>query len=209
MTNTLHRKGSSQALKQDFVVFALPKRDMFSLEELVSKLKTFTDICLSHHPINMGKYENRSLRGIDPRRMAEEMEDSIALTAVYGDVETLGSVIKALVAADLGISINISGLMDDVQQCCRDAGITRHSAEQSLGIFGRTELLPSREVLEINTLCGHGLVSFNLIQKVLTEIKLDRMSPEEGAYQLARPCQCGVFNLQRAQQLLESMRLKG
>jgi len=209
MTNTLHRKGSPQSLKQDFVVFAMPKLNMFSLEELITKLTGFTKICLKYNPINMGKVEDMALRRVDPRNLVAEMEGNIALTAVYDRVDTLASVIKELKEADLGISVNVSGLTTDVHECCQKNGIKRHSVEQSLGVFGKTELLPAREIVEMNSLCGHGLVAFNLIQKVLEEVKLERMTPEEGALQLARPCECGVFNPNRARQLLELLRRKG
>jgi hypothetical protein len=85
----------------------------------------------------------------------------------------------------------------------------RHSVEQSLGVFGRTDRLPPREIVEINTMCGHGMVSFNLIKKIVEEVKLERMTPEEGAYNLTKPCECGAFNPARARQMLEALRMKG
>jgi hypothetical protein len=111
--------------------------------------------------------------------------------------------------ADLGIPINISGLLEEVRECCKGAGMMPHSAEQSLGVFGKTDRLPPREVLEINTMCGHGMVSFNLIKKIIEEVKLERMTPEQGAYHLAKPCECGAFNPTRARHMLEALRMKG
>jgi hypothetical protein len=58
-------------------------------------------------------------------------------------------------------------------------------------------------------MCGHGMVSFNLIKKVIEEVKLNRMTPEQGAYHLAKPCECGAFNPTRAHQMLEALRMKG
>ena len=81
--------------------------------------------------------------------------------------------------------------------------------EQSLGVFGSLDKLPPREVREINSMCGHGMVSFNLIKKVIEEVKLGRMTPEQGAHLLAKPCECGAFNLTRARQVLEAVRMKG
>ena len=104
---------------------------------------------------------------------------------------------------------DLDGLLDEVQKCCRKSGMTRHSTEQSLGIFGKKAKLPPSQILEINTLCGHGLVSFNLIKKILDEVKLEHMTPEEGAYHLAKPCECGAFNLTRARELLEELRFRG
>lgn len=205
MTNTLHRKGDRGALQKDFVVFALPKGQ----SDLIEKLLQFTQICLKHHPVNMNIASLDGLRGIDTDHIQEIMQDKITNTATFDNMAAVTSVVAELVEADLGISINISGLLEEVQACCKKAGISRHSAEQSIGVFGQTDKLPPREIVEISTLCGHGLVSFNLIKKVLEEIKLGRMTPDRGAWHLARPCQCGAFNPTRARELLEAMTLKG
>ncbi len=207
MTNTLHRKGTPEALKSDFVLFATPSRSMSP--DLPEKMRRFTAIVLKHKPVNISKLENMAMKGVDIRRIDEEMQDEIALTATFDNVEAVASVVEELKEADLGIPINISGLLEEVSECCNRAGLTPHSAEQSLGIFGRTDRLPPREIVEINTMCGHGMVSFNLIKKIVEEVKLERMTPEQGAYHLAKPCECGAFNPTRARQMLEALRMKG
>jgi len=96
-----------------------------------------------------------------------------------------------------------------VDGCCREIGRRRHGVEHSLGIKGATDRLPNRNVLAVGTLCGHGMVSFNLIQRVLQLIKLNKLSPAEGAEMLRRPCVCGAFNPERAREILEQMRTLG
>jgi hypothetical protein len=206
MTNTLHRKGTNEELKGDFVLFALPKGP---IPDLINKLIKFTNICLKHKPVNMGKVVNRSLRRIDPRKMEEEMKKSLGLTATFNDINKLAAIIAELKEADLGISINVSGLFKEVQNGCKKAGMSRHSVEHSLGIFGKKEKLPPLPILQMNTLCGHGLVSFNLIKKIVDEVKLGRMTPEDGAHHMAKPCECGAFNPSRAKELIESMLMMG
>ncbi len=207
MTNTLHRRGTPEDLRKDFVVFATPSRSISP--ELPDKMKRFTEIVLKHRPVNVGKVENMAMKRIDARRIDEEMQGEIALTATFDNVEAVASVVADLKEADLGIPINISGLLEEVSERCRKAGMTPHSVEQSLGVMGKTDRLPPREIVEINTMCGHGMVSFNLIKKVVEEVKLERMTPEDGAYHLAKPCECGAFNPTRARQMLEALRLKG
>ncbi len=207
MTNTLHRRGTPEDLRKDFVVFATPSQSISP--ELPEKMRRFTEIVLKHNPVNVGKIENMAMRRVDPRRIDEEMRDKMALTATCDTVEAVSSIVAELKEADLGIPINISGLLEEVSECCRKAGLTRHSAEQSLGVMGNIDRLPPREIVEINTMCGHGMVSFNLIKKVVEEMKLERITPEQGAYHLAKPCECGAFNPTRARQMLEALRLKG
>ncbi len=205
MTNTLHRKGSAESLKRDFVVFTTPSGN---IPDLISKLIRFTQICLKHRPVNMNHVDRDGVHHIDPRRIQEEMQKKIGMTATFDNTEALAAVIAELKEADLGVSINVSGLLEEVKTCCNDLGMQRHSAEQSLGIFGKTELLPSWPVVKINALCGHGLVSFNLISKIIDEVKTERITPKDGAYHLAKPCQCGAFNPTRGRELLEQLRLR-
>jgi hypothetical protein len=121
----------------------------------------------------------------------------------------LDRVIEELIKADLGISINVSGLLDEVQQCCRKPGIERHSVEHSLGVWGAKERLPEKNVMEFNTMCGHGMVSFNFIRKMIEYVKLRRLTPKEAAKMMAKCCECGVFNPHRAEILLERVRKLG
>ena len=71
---------------------------------------------------------------------------------------------------------------------------------------GKKERLPSKQVQEINTMCGHGMVSFNFVAKIIDYIRLGILTPEQGAAYLARPCTCGAFNPSRATELLEETR---
>jgi hypothetical protein len=135
-----------------------------------------------------------------------DLEDGAQAIAVFTDLGALQKVVEELARADLGISINISGLLDGVQECCRKAGIERHSAEQSLGFWGSKDRLPERDILEFNTMCGHGMVSFNLIRKMIEYVKLRRLTPKMAANSMGKCCTCGAFNPVRAEILLERVR---
>jgi hypothetical protein len=81
---------------------------------------------------------------------------------VYRSREQVIAVLKDLQAADLGLCVTVSGLMHNVEECCGKVGLTPHTIVNSLGIWGKTELLLDAKVQQIATMCGHGLVSFNL-----------------------------------------------
>ena len=55
-------------------------------------------------------------------------------------------------------------------------------------------------------MCGHGMVSFNLIRKLFDLVKLKRLTPKKAAVIMGRCCECGVFNTDRAERLLEKVR---
>jgi hypothetical protein len=95
-------------------------------------------ICLKHHPVNMGSSQHGIIlgEGFDTAKLIDELEDGVHAMSVFTDLNVLQKVVEELARADLGISINISGLLDGAQECCRKAGAERHSAEQSLGFWG-------------------------------------------------------------------------
>lgn len=207
MTNTLHRRGTRERLRNDYIIFATTARGV-NREGSAPKLRQFLRICLKHNPVNVGssKQGNILQEDIDIERLIANLEDGAGAGAVFADLDTFKKVVADLIEADLGLSINVSGLLDGVQACCREGGIKRHSAEQSLGIWGAKDRLPEREVLELNTMCGHGMVSFNLIRKLIEWVKLGRMTPKQAARMMGKCCECGVFNPARAEKLLEGFR---
>jgi hypothetical protein len=206
MTNTLHRRGTRSSLGRDYVIFCTPAKGV-NAEGSASKIQEFIRICLKHNPVNMGdgRLGNILQDDVGPRNLLSKQQDGEGAAAVFTDLDTLQEVMEELIKADLGISINTSGLLDQVRDCCRKAGIGRHSVEHSLGIWGAKDRLPEREILEVNTLCGHGMVSFNLIRKMVELVRTRRLTAKEGARIMARCCECGVFNPVRAEELLEKM----
>ncbi len=208
MTNTLHRQGTSESLKNDYIIFAHTAKGI-TREGSAPKLQEFMRICLKYHPANIGDGKQGSIHqdDIDMNRLISNQRDGAGAAAVFTDLDTLQLVVEELIRADLGISINISGLLEGVQQCCRRAGIERHSVEHSLGFWGAKDRLPEREVLELNTMCGHGMVSFNLIRKMIEYVKLRRLTPKKAAKIMAKCCECGVFNPIRAEILLGKIKV--
>ena len=210
MTNTLHRQGSAVSLKNDYIIFAHTGKRI-TREGSAPKLQEFMRICLKYHPANIGdsKQGNIHQDDIDIQKLIANQGDGAGATAVFTDLDTLRKVLEELIAADLGISINVSGLLGEVQTCCRRVGIERPSVEHSLGFWGSKDRLPEREILEFNTMCGHGMVSFNLIRKMIEYVKLRRLTPRKAAKIMAKCCECGAFNPVRAEILLEKARKGG
>ena len=209
MTNTLHRQGAPEELGGDYVIFTTTARGI-NREGSAPKIREFLRICRKYDPINAGSSRKGNILqdGIDVDNLIAGLGDGATSAAVFTDLDTLKRVIAELIEADLGISINVSGLLEGVQECCRAGGTERHSVEQSLGFWGASDLLPERDVLELNTLCGHGLVSFNLIHKMIEQVKMRRLTPAEAAKIMGRCCECGVFNTARAERLLEKVLLE-
>jgi hypothetical protein len=206
MTNTLHRRGSVEDLQRDFVIFALVPSEYKKKPEVAEKMRRFREIVARHGPINQPKPNLGAYKDINK---VEPVPAEPGASATFDSFDKVKAVVADLVAADLGISVNISGPLASVQCACRAAGIERHSAEHSLGVVGNKDRLPTGDVLELTTLCGHGMVSHNVARRMIDLVKQGKLSSAKAAEYLARPCTCGVFNVTRAAQVIERARKLG
>lgn len=204
MTHTLHRLGTVENLSEDYVILVMPSKDINHVGS-GPKLRRFLEIALENGAIKIGDCRNGNeyhQGGID--KVLENVEDRAVVHAVFNSQETLTKALKRIKEAELGLSVVVSGLWDRVEQCCREVGLEKHTVNHSLGRWGRTDKLPSKEILEINTMCGHGMVTVGLIEEVIEEVKKGKLTPEQGAEKFFRPCMCGIFNPHRAANLLRS-----
>ena len=216
MTHTLHRDGDAASFGDDYILLAIPAKG-HNDEGAVEKLRTFLRICAAHKPVNMGNgdlgaYHPSPDSGANPAPDYEKVIASVAkpnsVAAEFDSQEKLEAALREIVKADLGISINLSNSVEAAHQCCRETGIKRHSVEYSLGFMDRHNHLPNSQVLELSTMCGHGMVSHNLVEKMIAYVKENERTPEEAAAYLACFCPCGVYNPARAKRLLEEARTR-
>jgi len=220
VSHTLHRYGDSASFHDDYILFALPSQGKND-EGAIEKLRTFLRICAAHKPVNMGNGDFAAYRpsqDTDPtadekRDLTPDYERVIAgvnkirtAAAVFDSEEKAEAALREVIKADLGISINMSTSVEGAHDCCRHTGIKRHSVEYSLGFRDRHNHMPNSQVLELSTMCGHGLVSNDLAEEMIAYVKGNRRTPEEAATHLASFCPCGIYNPARAKRLLEEAR---
>ena len=204
MTHTLHRVGTEESLSEDYVVLIMPSKDI-NHEGSGSKMRQFFEMALEAGAIRIGdaRLGNEYHQG-GVEKVIENVEDRAVVHAVFKEKGPLIKLLAALKEADLGLSVVVSGLFDQVEQCCRKVGLEKHTINQSLGRWGRTDRLPAQDILQLNTMCGHGMVTVGLIEAVIADVKAGRCTPEEGAERLFQPCMCGIFNPFRAARLLSA-----
>ena len=123
MTNTLHRQGVPEELKHDYIIFVHTAKGI-NREGSAEKIREFMKICLKYNPVNMGDVKLGSMHQDDIviDRLIASQSDGTVGAATFTDLDTLQKVVEELIRADLGICINITGLLDAVQECCRKAG---------------------------------------------------------------------------------------
>jgi len=186
MTNTLHRFGDADSFKDDFIIFASPSSGKND-EGSIPKLKKFLELALDFNPVNLGDpvhggalRPSKKLTTLsnwkrnmkrDFRAVIDGINEPASVAAIFNNRISAEGFLRAVVEADLGLSVNISTSIEGAEHCCRYAGITRHSIGYSLGFEGKTEKLPNTQLLKLTTMCGHGMVSQSLAKKMIDWVK--------------------------------------
>lgn len=204
MTHTLHRQGSLLDLREDFVVFSMACQSV-NAKGAVPKIRKAFKIIEKYQPVNFGDVKTGNCFKATKEEMEGNFQENSYVHFVFTSRETVGKVLRDLKEADVGLSVVVSGVVHDIDQLCRQAGLTVHTVEFSGGIYGRTDRLAEGPVLEITTMCGHGLIASNLVRHLVKQVKKGKKKAEAAALLLAKQCQCGVFNPQRALHLIEKL----
>jgi len=204
MTHTLHRMGSVESLREDYVVLVMPSKDI-NHEVSGPKLRRFLEMALKAGAIKIGdaRLGNQYHQGgID--KLLKNVEDRAVVHAVFKDRASLIKILRDLKEADLGIAVVFSGLFEKVHELCEDVGTGPHTVNMSAESFGRVDLLPEPRILEITTMCGHHMVSPYLVKHLIKEVKRGRITSEDASVEMAKQCTCNFFNVERGIKLIEA-----
>lgn len=204
MTHTLHRRAGGEQAINDYVILVMADRTITPDQQVRNeKYKQYLKIFYDNKAVNLGGMGIGHLYDTPAEKILHCAENIPMVHGVFDNQEDLVRALKDIKEADIGFSVNVTGLNEDIKGCIREAGLSRHSVNYSMGIWGNTSKLPAEKYLELSTMCGHALVSFNLIDKYIDEIKSGKISIEQAACELAKPCVCGVFNGEKAKVLLQ------
>lgn len=207
MSHTLHRKGTEENLKHDYVVFAIAAQSV-NAKGSIPKFARFFEMAKKYNPdylSSLGDMKTGNIFHVGLEAIENGFRENSIVHAVFTDSAKVAEFLSDLKEEDLGLSIVVSGLMDQTADCCHKSGIAPHTQEHSMGIWGKTSLLPEDEVLEISTMCGHGMIAFGIIKKQVEMVKAGKISAEKAAESLAKLCHCGVFNPDRAAEIIKLM----
>jgi hypothetical protein len=226
MTHSLHREGSVDSLERDYVLFIYPSRG-FNYKGSAPKVRRLSELVAQSKPVNLiTKTRRRNKESGDRPGEAPgsgviegtsaycifNCQENLSLDiiqfdgtrtyCVFDSRENLKDALMRIKEADEGISIVISGLIDQVRDIATEIGIDPHMVNLSLGIHGRTDRLPSADIREFTTMCGHGLVSPDLVLDTIRLVKTGKVSEKEGCEMMSMPCICGIHNPRRSAELL-------
>ena len=205
MSHTLHRLKRTSTQDKDFIVLVMPARSQNNVL-VKDRYAKYIDIFKKYNPVNLGGMNIGLLIDHDPDELKQLAEEGAPMIhAVFQDAKDLTGVLREMKEKDLGFSVVVSGLLDDVRACAREAGIQPHSYHFSLGVWGKKTKLPPAPILEITSMCGHSMIPPGLVAKLAEDIRKGKKTPCKAAEQLTRPCMCGIFNTNKAECLLAEM----
>ena len=207
MTHSLHRQGSKESLKNEYIVLTFG--DTYFLAAPRARFRRiFPGLYAFFEGVALKLGTLRILQAI--RRSSQlktngESRDSVLLHSKEELCGYLQKLKEAHSRKSAAKSVVVSGLFDEVNSCLKELNLCPHTVQFSLGYFGRTELLPRSEILEVTTMCGHNMVSPKLVEGLATNIVQGKTTPEEAARVLVKLCSCGIFNEVRAVKIITGL----
>lgn len=205
MTHTLHRFRMRRKLDEDsadYIVMVMAAQG-FNDNGAEVKLRQALDILAACDPVNLA---DDNWGGIYTGETVEGLKDKITgtayIAAVFADPWQLRVALLHLGVANLGLSVVVTGEPQETWPLIRGVGLDIHTINLSLGVWGNTDRLPPRPILALTSMCGHGLISPAFARDVARRVGSGRLSPREGALELASVCTCGMFNVTEAELLL-------
>ena len=172
-----------------------------------AKLQEIFDVFAKHSPTNLGSLYVPGTRahGMADGELRDGLKGNGFVGTVFSDPAHLRDMLADMKERDYGISIVVSGLIDEVFSICEEVGLQHHTIDLALGVWGNKTLLPKAELMEITTMCGHALVSPSLIDDLVAQVRKGMLTAEKAATELAKPCVCGIFNQKRAAELIAQL----
>lgn len=202
MTHSLHRRGTPESLKNDYVLLVTAATNI-NHQGAKEKLLKVLDIVWDIGPANIGSYDAGTiLAGYSIADIKAALNEVPRVRCSFSSQAKIREAVRRIRELDLGLSVTVEGPTLDIVAMCRDMGIKPHSVNLSLDIWGKRQALPPEDVLELTTMCGHGLISPYLAANVIHEVRAGKRTPREAAALIGRPCVCGIFNPDRAAALL-------
>lgn len=200
MTHTLNRTGLSEYRAGEEIIVLCMAHGPEKAQKMEA-MNRMAETILKYKPDNI---LGRPL-GLDDEQIASMAPMTGVITAVFNNKEDVEKLVEDIKSQKLGISVVLSALFSDVRDICKCAGLKEHTYNISLGVFGKTEKLPDKKTLEITTQCGHALISAHLVESVVKKIRKGKMTVEEAARMLIKPCACGIGNTRRIEKILNEM----
>jgi len=203
MTHSLHRSGDIESQKKDFVWFMYQTKGVNDVG-IKPKALAFIEAAEAAGSVNWGDVKTGPVTRFPAEEIKAKLSDKSRIRGVFTRREQVVEFLKRIKEEDLGMSVVISGVLDEVLAACREAGVKPHSINFSLGVWGRKEKLPDDVTLSITTMCGHHMIPPKFVEYIIKQVDSGKMTPEQGANRLSDFCYCGIFNQVRCAEIIKN-----
>jgi hypothetical protein len=201
MTHSLHRCGSLQ--EQDYVWLLYHVKGVND-DNLTERMRQALAIAEDAGSINWGDVKSGPIVNLSEDEVKAKLTDKSRLRGVFASEAQVTQFLSAMKAADLELCVIITGPLQNVYHACRAAGLTPHTINYSIGVFGKKEAIADEQTLAITTMCGHHMIPDRYVARVRSKVRRGKTRAEKAALKMAKMCPCGIFNQQRAAALLAS-----
>lgn len=137
MTHSLHRIGAEDSFQDDYVLISRPAMRINHVG-CTPKIKRTLEIIFEEGPTNFGSLTTQEnlFMGLDPQKLIAKTEDNSPVMCCFHERHKVVNVLKRLKEEELGLSVIVSGPIDNIRGICEEVGLKPHSANISLGIHG-------------------------------------------------------------------------
>lgn len=201
MTHSLHRSGDIESQKKDFCWFMYQTKGINDVG-IRPKALAYIEAAEAVGSENWGDVKTGPLTRFSSKEIQEKITDKSRLRGVFTRKEQVVGFLKRIKEQELGMSCVITGVLPEVMEACKDAEVTPHSINYSLGVWGRTDKLPDEVTLSITTMCGHHMIPPKFVNYIMKQVESGKMTPEQGAVRLSDFCYCGIFNQVRCADII-------
>jgi hypothetical protein len=197
MTHSNHRRGTRESLDNDYVI--LVRGDIVKTE--VEKARRAVRILGKHNPVGLVtrrkgipiRYMRNWDEGLSLQEVVDHPDPPTYIHGVYENTEDVHGLVQDFADSEMGFSLVVSGVFENTFDICKKVGTGPHTANMSMETLGRTELLPEDRILDIMTMCGHGLVGEPLIRHLIHQVRRGRTTAEKASLELGKQCVCKKF----------------
>jgi len=201
MTHSLHRSGDIESQKKDFNWFMYQTKGVND-KNIKPKALEFIAAAEAVGSENWGDVKTGPITQLPSEEIRAKITDKSRIRGVFTKREQVVAFLKRIKEKDLGMSVVITGVLSEVLPACREAAVTPHSVNYSLGVWGRKDLLPDDVTLSITTMCGHHMIPPRFVKYVMRQVEKGKLTPEAGSVKLANFCYCGIFNQVRCADII-------
>jgi len=202
MTHSLHRSGDIESQKKDFCWFMYQTKGVNDVG-IRPKALAYIEAAEAVGSENWGDVKTGPVTRFTSEEIKEKITDKSRLRGVFTRKDQVVGFLQRIKPQELGMSSVITGVLTEVLGACKEAGVTPHSINYSLGVWGRKDNLPDDVTLSITTMCGHHMIPPKFVNFIMKQVEAGKLTPEQGAVRLSDFCYCGIFNQVRCADIIK------